>query len=144
MNLMAMRDWITNDFGWKLFSLFLAVAIWLTVHKIYEEPKPASGLAGGYPVTFGNLPVLVVSAASDVRNFRVAPATVTVKVNGPSDVMADLQASQIHAVVDLTDVQSARDLRRHVDVSTPPGVTLVSVDPPKVGVIVPPPPEKKP
>jgi YbbR-like protein len=139
-----MRDWVTKDFGWKLFSLFLAVAIWLTVHKIYEEPGAAPGLAGGVPVTFGNLPVLVVSAASDVRDFRVAPATVAVKVSGSPEIMADLQASQIHAVVDLTDVQSARDLRRRVDVSTPAGVTLVSVDPPKVGVIVPPPPNKKP
>ena len=139
-----MRDWVTNDLGWKLFSLFLAVAIWLTVHKIYGEPGAASGLVGGNTVTFGNLPVLVVSAASDVRDFRVAPATVAVKVSGAPEVMADLQANQIHAVVDLTDVQSARDLRRRVDVSTPPGVTLVSVDPPKVGVIVPPPPDKKP
>ena len=141
---MAMRDWVTNDLGWKLFSLFLAVAIWLTVHKIYEEPGAASGLVGGNTVTFGNLPVLVVSAASDVRDFRVAPATVAVKVGGPPEVMADLQANQIHAVVDLTDIQSARDLRRRVDISTPPGVTLVSVDPSKVGVIVPPPPDKKP
>jgi YbbR domain-containing protein len=139
-----MRDWFTNDFGWKLFSLFLAVAIWLTVHKIYEEPGATSGLVSGNTVTFRNLPVLVVSAASDVRDFRVAPATVAVKVSGSPEVMADLQANQIHAVVDLTDVQSARDLRRRVDVSTPPGVTLVSVDPPKVGVIVPPPPDKKP
>jgi len=141
---MAMRDWVTKDFSWKLFSLFLALALWLTVHKIYEEPGAASGLVVGNTVTFGNLPVLVVSAASDVRDFRVAPATVAVKVSGSPEVMADLQANQIHAVVDLTDVQSARDLRRRVDVSTPPGVTLVSVDPPKVGVIVPPPPNKKP
>ena len=136
-----MRDWVTKDFGWKLFSLFLAVAIWLTVHKIYEEPGAALGPAAGDTVTFGNLPVLVVSAASDVRDFRVAPATVAVKVSGSPEVMADLEANQIHAVVDLTDIQAAHDLRRRVDVSTPSGVTLVSVDPPKVGVIVPPPPD---
>jgi YbbR domain-containing protein len=140
---MAMRDWVTKDFGWKLFSVFLAVAIWLTVHKIYEEPRNASGPAAVSTVTFDNLPVLVVASALDVRDFRVAPNTVSVKVGGSPEVMADLQASQIHVVVDLTDIQSVRDLRRRVDVSTPPGVTLVSVDPPKVGVIAPPPPDKK-
>jgi YbbR domain-containing protein len=137
-----MRDWITKDFGWKLFSLFLAVAIWLTVHKIYEEPRNASGPAAGSTVTFDNLPVLVVSSASDVRNFRVAPGTVAIKVSGSPEVMADLQANQIHATVDLTDIQSAGDLRRRVDVSTPPGVTLMTVNPNQVDVMVPPPPEK--
>jgi YbbR domain-containing protein len=141
---MAMRDWVTNDFGWKLFSLFLAVAIWLTVHKIYEEPKAASKPAVGDTVTFGNLPVRVVSGASDVRDFRVAPLTVKVTVSGLAEDMAKLQADQVHAVVNLTDIGSERDLHVPVDVSTPPGVTLVSVDPPKVGVIVPPPPSKKP
>ena len=141
---MAMRDWVTKDFSWKLFSLFLALAIWLTVHKIYEEPKTASGLVVGDTVTFGNLPVLVVSAASDVRDFRVAPLTVKVTVSGSAEDMARLQADQVHAVVNLTDIGPERDLHLPVEVSAPPGVTLVSVDPPKVGVIVPPPPVKKP
>jgi YbbR domain-containing protein len=134
-----MRDWVTNDLGWKLFSLFLAVAIWLTVHKIYEEPKAATG-----PVTFGNLPVLVVSAASDVRDFRVAPLTVKVTVSGSAEDLARLQADQVHAVVNLTGIGPERDLHLPVEVSAPPGVTLVSVDPAKVGVIAPPPPDKKP
>ena len=141
---MAMRDWVTKDLGWKLFSLFLAVAIWLTVHKIYEEPGAPSGLAGGNTVTFGNLPVRVVSTAADVRDFRVAPLTVKVTVSGSAEDMARLQADQVHAVVNLTDIGPERDLHVPVDVSAPPGVTLVSVDPPKVGVIVPPPPDKKP
>jgi YbbR domain-containing protein len=141
---MAMRDWVTKDFSWKLFSLFLALAIWLTVHKIYEEPKTASRQAVGDTVTFGNLPVRVVSAASDVRDFRVAPLTVKVTVSGSAEDMAKLQADQVHAVVNLTDIGPERDLHVPVDVSAPPGVTLVSVDPTKVGVIVPPPPDKKP
>jgi len=140
-----MHDWITKDLGWKLFSLFLAVAIWLTVHKIYEEPRVASDLAEtGNTVTFRNVPVLVVSAASDVRNFKVTPAAVVVQVSVPPEIIADLQANQIHAVVDLTDIQSIGNLERRVDVSTPPRVTLINVDPPKVDVIVPPPNEKKP
>ena len=137
-----MRDWITKDFGWKLFSLFLAVAIWLTVHKIYEEPGAVPRLGVGNTVTFGNLPVLIVSTAKDVRDFRVAPLTVKVTVSGPADDMAKLQANQVRAVVDLTDIESAQDLHRLVDVSAPPGVTLVSVDPPKV-MVFPPPNDKK-
>src|ERR1039458_2719699 len=96
-----MRDWVTKDLGWKLFSLFLALAIWLTVYKIYEEPKTASGSAVGNTVTFGNLPVRVASTASDVRDFRVAPLTVKVTVSGSAEAMAKLQADQVHAVVNL-------------------------------------------
>jgi YbbR domain-containing protein len=136
-----MRDWITKDFGWKLFSLFLAVAIWLTVHKIYEEPGVASAVGAGNTVTFGNLPILIVSTAKDVRDYRVAPLTVKVTVSGPAEEMAKLQANQVRAIVDLTDIESAEDLHQPVEVSAPPGVTLISVDPAKV-MVFPPPNEK--
>jgi YbbR domain-containing protein len=137
-----MRDWFTKDFGWKIFSVFLAVTLWLTVHKVHEDPEVAAADAS-VPLTYGNQPVLIVSAASDVRDFRVAPANVTVKVSGAPEVMAVLQANQIHAVVDLTDIAAGSSLRRRVEVSTPPGVTLLSVEPAEVGVIIPPVPAKK-
>jgi YbbR domain-containing protein len=133
-----MRDWLTKDFSWKIFSVALAVIIWLTVHKIYEEPGAFAASVAGDRVTYGNLPVRLVSTAADVRDFRVAPDSVSVTVSGTPEVMAVLQANQIRATVDLTDIASAKDLKCRVDVSVPSGVTLVSVDPPKVGVIVPP------
>jgi YbbR domain-containing protein len=88
--------------------------------------------------------VMIVSATANVQDFRVAPGTVAVTVSGPPDVMAVLQADQIRAVVDLTGIEATKDLRRRVDISVPPGVTLVSIDPPKVGVLVPPAPSQKP
>ena len=57
--------------------------------------------------------------------------------------MAVLQANQIHPVVDLTDIVAGRNFKRRVEVSTPPGVTLVSVEPAEVGVIFPPQVENK-
>jgi YbbR domain-containing protein len=134
-----MRDWLTNDIGWKIFSVILALVIWLTVHKIYEEPGAATTRAREN--IYGDLPVQVVSASSDVHDFHVAPATVSVTVSGPPDAMSTLQANEIRATVDLTD---GKDLRRKVEVSTPPNVTLVSVDPPRVNVIVPPQKNKNP
>jgi YbbR domain-containing protein len=138
---MAMRDWLTKDLGWKIFSLFLAVVVWLTVSQIREEPGiPATP---GIENTYGNLPVYLLSATADVRNYHVAPDVVRITVKGPANVMAVLQANQIHAVVNLTGIESLHNSPREVEVSTPPGVTLVNVDPPEVDVIVPPPPGNK-
>src|SRR5258706_10529644 len=121
-----MRDWITKDFWWKLFSVILAVIIWLTVHKIYEPVGGAS--ASGIPVTYGGVQVVLVSTVADVSDYRLAQPTVSVTVSGPTEVMGVLQANQIHAMVDLSDIQTNRDLKRRVEISVPPRVTLVSVD----------------
>ena len=137
-----MRNLLTKDLGWKLFSLFLALFIWLTVHQINGESQSPAGPVSGSRVTFENLPVLIVSSASDVRDFRVYPGTVSVTVVGPPEVMAGLQAGQVRAMVDLTDIVPYKDLPRRVDVSIPAGVTLVSVRPPTVGVMLPPPAHK--
>src|SRR5664279_4164816 len=125
-----MRDWFIKDLGWKLFSVILAVAIWLTVHKILEEsappppvvPPPVVVPPSPVAMTFTNLPVLIVSAAADVREFHVTPNVVTVSVSGQPEIMMALQAGQVHALVDLTDIEAAHNLHRRVDISMPTGV----------------------
>jgi len=133
-----LRDLFIKDLGWKLFSLLLAMFIWLTVHKIIEEPKVADASSASSSVTYSSQPVLVVATAEDVHLYRVVPNTVSVTVSGPAEVMAVLQQNQIRATVDLTDIESAKDLKRRVDISGPSGITLIRVDPPLVGVIIPP------
>lgn len=131
-----MRDLFTKDLGWKLFSLLLAAAIWFTANRILHEANVPVG--GGSSVTYGNLPVYIVSSASDVHLYRVAPSVVSVTVSGASEVLAGLQAAQIRATVDLTDIDSANDFKRRVDIAVPAGITLVSVSPTTVNVIIPP------
>ena len=135
-----MRDLLIQDFGWKLFSLLLAAFIWLTVHKIIEEPLPAGASTTISPVIYGELPVLIVATAADMHLYRVKPDKVSVTVSGPSDIMSVLQANQIRVTVDLSRFDAAKDTSQPVDVSVPGGVTLVRVDPAKVEVIVPPKP----
>jgi hypothetical protein len=135
----AMRNWLVEDFGWKIFSLVLAVGIWLTVHRLVLEAGTPASRAEGSPVTYDNLPVSIVAANADVRDFRLVRPTVKVTVSGSPEVMGDLKANQIHATIDLSDGRgSSPNLRRRVEVSTPPGVALVSVVPQEIGIIEPP------
>ena len=131
------RDVFIKDLGWKLFSLFLAVMIWVTVHKILPGSRAEEDAIGPRNVTYDNLPVDIVSEKADVHEFRASPQTVKVTASGPPEIMAQLKASQIHAAVNLTDVTITRDLHCPVDVSAPPRITLTQVTPAQV-VILPP------
>jgi YbbR domain-containing protein len=127
------RDLLLKDWVWKLFSLFLAAAIWLTVHRILE-PEAVSLVRRTSTVTYNNLTVDPVSSTADVRSYRVVPSSVRVTVSGPPEVMGLLQASQVQAEVNLT---GAFGNTAPVDVITPPNVTLMAVEPPMVNIIAP-------
>ncbi len=132
---MAKHAWITKDFGWKLFSLILAVASWIAIRRnIGETPPTALPFASVQTITFTNLPVYAVSANADVHNAQISPALIAVKLSGPSEIMAVLEENKIHALVNLTGINSASDLHMPVDVSTPPGVAVDQIDPPKITV----------
>ena len=134
-----LRELFIKDWGWKLFSLLLAASIWLTVHNVIE-PKNSTGVHVGSTLTYGNLPVFIVASAADVHLYHVLPDTVSVTVSGSPEAIAVLQANQIRATVDLTGVDAGKDLKRRVDVSAPSGITLISVEPATVGVLIPPKP----
>ncbi len=138
---MPLRDIVTRDFGWKLLSLALAAGIWVTVKTVSSETATTASvnpLAAWKTRPFTNLPVIVMSAAADPREFKVKPDTVDVTVRGSPDVIDGLAEKEIHVTVDLTGIESAQDLSKRIDVSAPPGVTLVRVVPPQVDVVVPP------
>jgi len=127
---MALRDWFIKDFGWKLFSVILAVTIWVTVSY-----KDESSSASRRQTTYSDLPVMAVSLSAG-QTAQISPATVTVTVSGSSETMAVLQANQIRAIVNLSGLASGNDLRRSVEVAVPPGVAVVNVDPADVTVTV--------
>jgi hypothetical protein len=133
-----MRNFLTKDLGWKLLSLALAVVIWYTVHTLSRDAViPAKPLDSWATWTFSDVAVLVVSAAADVRQFKVNPAVVQVTVSGRPEVMTELASSDIHVWVNLTGIEAATEKRR-VEVSVPPGVTVVRIVPADVDVVVPP------
>lgn len=127
-----LRGLIFEDYWLKLFSLVLAVLVWLTVtfasqRDIQTEDRVLS-----------HLPVAVVSATEDVRHFRVSPSEVQVRVRGDAKILQNVQSKDIRVIVDLTGVTTARELRKRVEVSAPAGVAHLGVVPEEVQVIFPP------
>jgi YbbR domain-containing protein len=136
-----LRHLIFNDFWLKLFSLALAVLIWITVSlAIQKEVSPVAALTltNSERRTFANLPVVVLSSASDVRTFKVNPNEVEVTVEGDAKRLQNLQPKDIRVIVDLTGIESTRGLTKRIEVSTPAGVTHILVAPQEVQIIIPP------
>ena len=133
--LLFLRDLFFKDVWLKLFSLSLAVLIWFTVS--YAIPTLPLHISER---TFFNLPVVVMSAASDVRNFKVNPNEVELTLQGDPKILSKIQTKDIHVLVDLTDIKPEPDatVTKRIEVSTPPGVTHSRVQPQEVRIIFPP------
>ena len=129
-----MPDWLTKDFHWKAFSLLMAVGIWLTVSR--ESPVPVqSGNSTKNP--YLDIPVVAISANSNVHQAQIYPQNVTVTISGDPEAVNRLQRNQIHAFINLTGLSSAENLSQDVEVALPQGITLVAIDPPQVTVTLP-------
>jgi YbbR domain-containing protein len=135
-----LRNLIFRDFWLKLFSLILALGVWKVVSKAVDDnlsPRSVT-TAMKQEKVFAGVKVLVVSSAADVRNFKVHPEVVEVTVRAESQFLEGLKATDIRAIVDLTDIEAARGLTKRIEVSTPPGVTYTKISPEEVSVVVPP------
>jgi YbbR domain-containing protein len=136
-----LRNLIVQDFWLKLFSFVLAVLTWFTVNSManQKEGMPVGSLSLLPPEqrVLSHLPVLILSSAEDVRSVRVNPKEVEVAVQGAPGVIKGLQNKDVRVSVDLTGIQAAQDLRKRIDVATPPGVSYVRVEPQEVQVIFP-------
>jgi YbbR domain-containing protein len=133
------RNLLFEDAMLKIFSLTLAVLIWVTINfAIQRQLSPVQSLAmPAAERTFYGLPVLVMSSAEDVKPFRVSPKEVNVTVQGEGRLLQSLQARDIRVIVDLTGIETARFLQKRIEISTPPGVTYSRIEPSEVQVVSP-------
>jgi YbbR domain-containing protein len=134
-----LRHIFLHDFWLKLFSVVLAMALWaiVFVDTQSKELAPVPQVQSPVERPLYNLPVIVMSAAEDVHAYKVIPDVVTVTVQGEKEAIQKLQPKDIRVLLDLTGIQSARDLTKNVEVTTPPGFSVVRVAPKDVRVILP-------
>ncbi len=127
-----LRNLFLEDFWLKLFSLALAMLIWFTVTFVSQRDTRTDTRV------LTTLPVSVLSAAEDVRNFKVSPERVEVTVRGDAEAVQNLQSDDVRAMVDLTGIAAVHELRRPIEVLAPAGIAFLRVVPDHVQVILPP------
>ncbi len=137
-----LRNLVFRDFWLKLLSFVFAVLIWLTVKKVFLSREIASPIAafGNQPVeqNYVNVPVLVIFPAAELRTVDVEPSEVQVTVQAELKALQTLKPQDIRAQINLTGIESARNLRKRVEIILPAGFTYTRVVPDEVEVIVPP------
>ena len=123
------RNLVAKDFWLKLFSLALAVLIWLAVRMNGESStSPFQALIGRPPdENVLTVPVHVPDGVSE-------PAEVTITLRGDSQILKTLKPQNIRAEVDMTGVESANGLLRPVEIILPKGIFYTRVEPDEVAV----------
>jgi len=125
------RNLIAKDFWLKLFSLALAILIWLTVwFSTHGETtnSPWFALIGRPPdESVLTVPVHVRDGSSD-------PAAVTVTVRGDLQTLKTLKPQDIRAQVDISGVESANGLVLPVEIILPKGIFYTRLEPDQVAV----------
>ena len=131
------RNLVAKDFWLKLFSLALAILIWLTVRFISGESSTSPWLTLlGRSANENVVTVPVQVPSGTAQKFSVDPPEVQVTLRGDPKVLKNLRKLDIRAQVDLTGIESANGLLRPIEIVLPQGVAYTHLVPDEVEVIV--------
>jgi YbbR domain-containing protein len=126
---MSARDAILQNFWLKLFSLVLATMIWFAIFGTQTNLRPDRPVLGTVTRTFERVPITVMKSASDLRAFRVEPATVEVTVSGPLAKVQVLTPAQVEVFISLTDVSDTVGMTKKILIHVPTDIALRNVSP---------------
>ena len=94
------KHWITDNLGWKLSSIAMAMLVWFTASYGLER----SELTPGSRRTFSSLPVVVMTDANELRDYVIDPSAVLVTFRGERRLLENLSPVDFTVFVNLTGV----------------------------------------
>jgi YbbR domain-containing protein len=133
---MAARDYITNNFWWKLLSLLLAALTWLTIKTAFERDQTLQET----PVitesrrNFPAIPITLLTAAGNTKVYRVDPTSVSVELGGTLVGLSKLQERDIHVYVDVSDAGDEKRFRRSIQIRVPDGLEVSRLIPVRASI----------
>jgi hypothetical protein len=117
---MPIRDYVLDNFRWKLTALLLAMLVWFVI-----EVGHYRGTSAGRDQILSAQPVMVLKAPEDQRAFRVRPSQVNLVVKGTKD----LGTGDLEVFVDLTKVSDVEGGLARVQVRGPDAAEVIEVKP---------------
>jgi hypothetical protein len=119
---MPWREVIRHNFGWKVAAFLLATLIWFTV-------RFGEGNFGIAETLRMEVPIRVLTAASDPSRYRVVPDRAEVVLRGDPTVLRRTKPSDLEVYVNLADIEAAVSLQMRIHVYAPPGVRVDTLQP---------------
>jgi YbbR domain-containing protein len=89
------RRWVLHNFWLKILSLLLATGLWMAISPNQEPAEVAVRV----PIEFQHVPWQLEISSSTIPEAQI-------RVRGPERLIRDLRSTDIHAELDLGDVQS--------------------------------------
>ncbi len=117
------KRYVLHNFGLKILSLLLAAGLWVLISRD-EEPAEVALRA---PIVFQHVPSELEISSESIPEAQI-------RLRGPERVVRQLQASEVHAEIDLADAKAGDrtyDLTSQ-QVRHPRDVTVVQVLPSQV------------
>jgi hypothetical protein len=132
---MPVREFILNNFWLKLFSLVLAVMIWLAIRGNIRTELSGSNNPFRLPANdeFAR-PIMLDVAPTDKQAYVVTPLSVNVKLTGDPDALKKLNPNDIQPFVRLNNVTVAHGAFPVELKQLPPRVSLQALWPSHVHV----------
>lgn len=117
-----MMRFVTQNIGWKVGSLLLAVALWIAVAR---EPELATSVS--VPIEFKNIP-------EDLDIGPNFPDRVRIEIRGPSGLLSRDYLSGLAVILDLSDARPSERTYtiRDNNINLPSGVTFYRAVPSQI------------
>lgn len=134
MPLTRVRALVFDNLSWKLLSVCLALLIWSGARLFMrQEVRPlGQGLQTFETRDFTDLPIRLLTPASNLRGWTIHPSNVVVRVSAEATLLDRLTDLDPLVFVDAPPATLQSPTTRRVDVRVPPAVRLVSVIPERV------------
>jgi YbbR domain-containing protein len=117
------RRHVVHNLALKLTSLALAAGLWLAVAS-----SPPSEIAVNVPIIFRDMPANLEISSENIPSVRIL-------VRGPESIVRRLQASDVHAEIELTGIKPGErtfDLTHQIQV--PDKLEVAQVEPAEVEI----------